>query len=836
MRVFDSLKSKLIIPLIAVLILLVIFIVIYVSISMANLVDNFAKERVHSSAHAVQAYLQAYQQQTFLVASALGDSAELVNRINSGNRADIWQYVFDRKVHFGADEVIVTNHEGIVLARSHMRDLYGDDISDVPVIAAGLRGEFLRFYTPTPSADMVMTTSAPIMDGDRLIGSVTVNYVIGDSAFIDRVKESFGTDITVFAGDTSVASTLIHPDSGQRAVGTAVAPHVADIVLGQGRSLALELNVFGMLPYKAYYFPLVGDAGDPVGMFFVGISQAEARAAARSATRNLIIIGILGIIAASAVTFFVTMRLLKPINEIMLSAKDIAEGNLNIQLDTTRRDEIGAIKREFVKSVAAVNDMEHSVNEMLTMHQEKGQYEFLLDENKYSGSYKKIVRDLNALVTMYAGDFVEMLNVIRKYGDGDFSANVSVYPESWKWANEAIDDLRANFVNMASEISILAENAAMGKLDVRADTSKYNGSWAEAIGKLNNLAEAVSEPISEISSVMNQIGTNADFNARVEGEYAEEFLTIKESVNSMIESMNTYIPEIDKALNAIASGDLTYKLPMEFKGDFSTIGKSIESITSTLHKTMSEINAGSEQVLTGAKQISNSAMELANGATEQASSVEELTATINIFSHQTKQNADDAQEASGLSNKSTQYALEGNDAMNQMLESMLQIKDSSSSISRIIKVIQDIAFQTNLLALNAAVEAARAGEHGKGFAVVAEEVRSLAARSQEAATETTGLIENSVSRVDAGSSIAESTAESLSSIVDSANEVLQIINNISDSSQSQAEAIEQISVGINQISQVVQNNSAVSEETAAASEELSSQAELLQQLVAYFRL
>ena len=836
MRIFDSLKGKLIVPLIAVLILLVIFIVFYVSISTSALVDNFADERINSSAQAVQAYLLAHQQQTFLAASAMGSSAELINRINSGNRDDIWQYVFERKISFGVDEIIVANHEGITLARSHLRDSYGDDVSGVPSIAAGLRGEFLRLYTPTPTAYMVMTTSAPIMDGNRLVGSVVVNFVVGANAFIDHVKKSFDVDVTVFAGDTSVASTLIHPVTGDRAVGTAVASHVADVVLEQGRSLALDLNVFGMLPYKAYYFPLIGAAGNPVGMFFVGIPQTEIQAAASASVRNVIFIGILGIIAASAVTFFLIIQILKPLNEIMLSAKNIAEGNLNIQLDTTRRDEIGAIKREFVRSIAAINDMAYSVNEMTTMHQEKGEYEFLLNEDNYRGAYKKIVMDLNALVKMYAGDFVEILDVSRKYGYGDFTANVSVYPESWKWANEAIDDLRANFVNIASEISVLAENAAKGKLDVRADVSKYNGSWAETIAKLNSLVEAVSEPISEINGVMNQIGTKADFNTKVEGDYAGEFLEIKQSVNTMIDSMNVYIPEIDKALSSMASGDLTYRSSVDFKGDFNTIGESINNITSTLHKTMSEINSASEQVLSGAKQISYSAMDLANGASMQASSVEELTASIDLIDQQTRQNAHNAEEANALSNRSSENALDGNNAMKQMLEAMLQIKDSSSNISRIIRVIQDIAFQTNLLALNAAVEAARAGEHGKGFAVVAEEVRNLAARSQEAAKDTTELIEDSITRVETGSGIAETTSETLDVIVSNASEVLQIINSISTASKEQTEAISQVSAGISQISSVVQSNSAVSEETASAAEELNSQAELLRQLVAYFKV
>lgn len=305
-------------------------------------------------------------------------------------------------------------------------------------------------------------------------------------------------------------------------------------------------------------------------------------------------------------------------------------------------------------------------------------------------------------------------------------------------------------------------------------------------------------------------------------------------VYAAMKEMVQQLKEVVDAMRRLANGDLTFEVTPKDERDL--VRGALKKLGEDLNVLVAQIQTSGEQIASGSAQISDSSQSLSQGATESASSLEEISASMNQLSSQTKRNAENATQANLLSSESKKAAATGNLQMQEMMTAMTEIQESSQNISKIIKVIDEIAFQTNLLALNAAVEAARAGQHGKGFAVVAEEVRNLAARSARAAKETADLIEGSVARINKGSQIAGQTADALGEIVTGVGKVTDLVEEIAAASNEQAQGIAQVSQGLTQIDQVTQQNTAYAEEGSASAEELSGQAAQLKAMLEQFKL
>jgi methyl-accepting chemotaxis protein len=339
------------------------------------------------------------------------------------------------------------------------------------------------------------------------------------------------------------------------------------------------------------------------------------------------------------------------------------------------------------------------------------------------------------------------------------------------------------------------------------------------------LSGLILRPIQRLITMIKAL-EQGDLGQRLRMQRGDEIGQMAQVMDDFADNLQH---EILSAFEHLAQGDFTF----EAQG---LIREPLARANAALNDSMGQVHLAAEQIASGSEQISDTSQTLSQAATEQASSLEEITSSMVEMGSRTKHNADNAVQVNQLAEQARDVAGHGNKQMQDMVAAMAEINQSAQDISRIIKVIDEIAFQTNLLALNAAVEAARAGQHGKGFAVVAEEVRNLAARSAKAASETASLIEGAVVKAGNGTQIAESTAGALAEIVQSISKVTDLVGEIASSSDEQAQGISQVSIGLGQIDAVTQQNTSNAIQCAATGEQLAAQSAQMQEMLNRFTL
>ncbi|OZI18425.1 methyl-accepting chemotaxis protein [Bordetella genomosp. 9] len=294
--------------------------------------------------------------------------------------------------------------------------------------------------------------------------------------------------------------------------------------------------------------------------------------------------------------------------------------------------------------------------------------------------------------------------------------------------------------------------------------------------------------------------------------------------------------EAGQHFDKIAAGDLSQHVEVRSTNEIGLLYSAVRRMQESLTRTVSAVRRGVDEINVGSREISAGNTDLSSRTEQQAASLEETAASMEELASTVKQNAENARQANQLAASASDVAERGGSAVAEVVNTMQEISGSSRKISEIVSVIDGIAFQTNILALNAAVEAARAGEQGKGFAVVAGEVRSLAQRSAQAAKEIKSLIEDSVTKVGAGSQQVERAGATMQEIVASVKRVTDIMGEISAASEEQSSGIDQVNRAVSQMDEVTQQNAALVEEAAAAAGSLQEQAQRLAEAVSVFRI
>ncbi len=463
-----------------------------------------------------------------------------------------------------------------------------------------------------------------------------------------------------------------------------------------------------------------------------------------------------------------------PLNVAANYVENIAKGNIPTKITDTYNGDFNVLKNNLNTCIDAINSLVTDAN-MLSVAAIEGRLSTRADATKHQGDFRKIVQGVNTTLDAVIGPLNVAADYVDKIAKGTIPAKITdTYNGDFNVIknnlNTAIDAVNALVVDAA----MLAQAAAEGRLDTRADASKHQGDYRKIVEGVNNTLDGVILPVNEAVAVLTQM-EKGNLTQTINGNYQGQLKDFKDTVNNTIAKISEIIGEVNGAATNIASAS---------------------------------------------EQVSATAQSMSQATSEQAASVEETSASVEQMSASINQNTENAKVTDGMATQTSTEAVQGGEAVKETARAM-------KSIAGKIGIIDDIAYQTNLLALNAAIEAARAGEHGKGFAVVAAEVRKLAERSQVAAQEIGELATSSVE-------MAESAGKLLDTIVPSIKKTSDLVQEIAAASEEQSVGVNQINTAMDQLNQITQQNASSSEQLASTSEEMSGQAMQLQDLMAFF--
>ena len=686
---------------------------------------------------------------------------------------------------------------------------------------------FTDIYIDAMTQDLCLTVSE---------ASADKGYVVAGDMLLDTVSDivknlSFSEGSYAFLLDES-GNIISHPNPDYAAVGEDFLKF-SDVENGLYKDWRTDIlnntngKVFIDYTGKRKYFII---EETPSKLWFLGITMPVSVVNSRMLSLSLLsVVMALAILAVCAYIIYRVVRrnISVPIGEIERAASKLADGSVNISFKKIDDNEIGRLKKAFLRFVEGIRQQSEVLSRL-------SHYEFSVGVQVRSED-DVIAKSINHLLEtqkMYIHDISEIL---KRFSEGDLDARSELnYEGDFLPIKESVNNAMSKTKAVIQETTDVLSYISNGDLSQKI-TGNFEGGFNEIKQSINYMAETQRNYITDIANAMAGLREGM-LNVKLSADYHGNYIPIKQSIEATVNMLEAYISEIRRVLSELADKNLDIIVEIPFKGDFRAIETSITQIIVSMTATFRQINAAAESVAVGSEQVSSGAMLLAQGAIIQQGSIRDLTGVSDRIAHSAEINAEQAGKAIELSQKSTDGIKEGSQRMNNLIEAIDKINQTSGQISEIIKTIEDVAFQTNLLALNAAIESARAGEAGKGFAVVADEVRNLSLKTSEATKDIGVLIENSKNAVENGNKIAREAVQSFEGIVMRTEKTSQIIHEMAAAVSEQSGSAKRIDEGLGSIMEVITANSSSSEESASSSEELSSQAQLLKELVGEFKL
>jgi len=646
-----KLRGKIILPVGIILALLVVALVAIVFVSVMNLTEDLTEDRVLATGRIAQSNLDDLETQAVTIAVSVAGNHTVTSALldwnadidREGSRQTLLTYLNSVAMEMGIDSFVVRDFEGRVVLRMHDPDNYGDIDGSAAGIAA-LEGRTTTSYSSTATMPMGLNATVPIRHNGEIIGTMTPLFFLHEDAFVDNFAEIFGSHVTIFGGsegNTRVATTIL-TEGGTRAVGTDADDAVSDIVLGGGQNYLVGLTLFGE-PYYAYYMPLLGLAGNPIGMFSVAFSNTQTVAATNSLTLTLIVVGAIGLLLAILATLIIVNGISKPLATFDEWMKEITKNGNLVWTDeetviyeklASRGDEIGTLFHSYHQLVEHMLEISDDLQKAA-----EGDFNFetheLSDVDTIARSVNKMTFSLSHLI----GE-VHMTSEEVTAGSKQITDGAQALAQSSTEQSATVEQLSATVGEITQKTQINSEKAAeASKLATAIKDNAEQGSrqMDEMVGAVNEISQAsqnigkVIKVIDDIAFQTNILALNAAVEAARAGQHGKGFAVVAEEVRTLASKSAEAAKDTGELIsNSIEKAEQGARIA---KGTAESLDGIVSGISES-SRIIREIALASEEQTTGISQINAGISQVTSTVHQNSATAEETAAATDQLDSQ----------------------------------------------------------------------------------------------------------------------------------------------------------------------------------------------------------